>query len=418
MSLTELNRAGLPDGGADAARPRKLPLAALLALATTVFITSLTETLPAGLLPAMSGDLGVGESAAGQTVTVYALGTVLTAIPLSAATARWRRRKLLLTTVLGFALANTVTALSPYYPLTMVARFAAGVAAGLAWALLAGYARRMAPAHLEGRAIAVAMAGIPFALSLGVPAGTFVGKVVGWQVAFLVMTGLTVVLVGWIMAAVPDYPGQTAERGTRGVKGAKGGSSSMSAALKAPGVPPVLLVTLVFVLAHTILYTYIATFLDGLGMGGQTDVVLLVFGGASLLSIWAVGALINRRLRALMVAGTLLVAVAGALLALLSGAPGLVYVAVVLWGLGWGGAPTLLQTAAGDAGGEQADAAQAMLVTLWNVAMAGGGVAGGVLLDALGTMALPWSAVGLMVPVVVVVLVARTHGFPARRDGS
>lgn len=153
-------------------------------------------------------------------------------------------------------------------------------------------------------------------------------------------------------------------------------------------------------------------------MGGRTDVVLLVFGGASLLSIWAVGVLINRRLRALMVAGSLLVAVAGALLALLSGAPGLVYVAVVLWGLGWGGAPTLLQTAAGDAGGEQADAAQAMLVTLWNVAMAGGGVAGGVLLDALGTMALPWSAVGLMVPVVVVVLVARTHGFPARRVGS
>ncbi|MFH8593375.1 MFS transporter [Streptomyces rimosus] len=418
MSLTELNRAGLPDGGADAARPRKLPLAALLALATAVFITSLTETLPAGLLPAMSGDLGVGESAAGQTVTVYALGTVLTAIPLSAATARWRRRKLLLTTVLGFALANTVTALSPYYPLTMVARFAAGVAAGLAWALLAGYARRMAPAHLEGRAIAVAMAGIPVALSLGVPAGTFVGKVVGWQVAFLVMTGLTVVLVGWIMAAVPDYPGQIAEKGVKGEKRAKGGSSSMRAALKAPGVPPVLLVTLVFVLAHTILYTYIATFLDGLGMGGQTDVVLLVFGGASLLSIWAVGVLINRRLRALMVAGSLLVAVAGALLALLSGAPGLVYVAVVLWGLGWGGAPTLLQTAAGDAGGEQADAAQAMLVTLWNVAMAGGGVAGGLLLDALGTMALPWSAVGLMVPVVIVVLVARTHGFPARRDGS
>ncbi|MEN2420328.1 MFS transporter [Streptomyces rimosus] len=415
MSLTELNRAGHPDGGADAARPRKLPLAALLALATTVFITSLTETLPAGLLPAMSGDLGVGESAAGQTVTVYALGTVLTAIPLSAATARWRRRKLLLTTVLGFALANTVTALSPYYPLTMVARFAAGVAAGLAWALLAGYARRMAPAHLEGRAIAVAMAGIPVALSLGVPAGTFVGKVVGWQVAFLVMTGLAVVLVGWIMAAVPDHPGQTAEKGA---KGAKGGSSSMRAALKAPGVPPVLLVTLVFVLAHTILYTYIATFLDGLGMSGQTDVVLLVFGGASLLSIWAVGVLINRRLRALMVAGSLLVAVAGAMLALLSGAPGLVYVAVVLWGLGWGGAPTLLQTAAGDAGGNQADAAQAMLVTLWNVAMAGGGVAGGVLLDVLGTMALPWSAVGLMVPVVIVVLVARTHGFPARRGGS
>ncbi|NUP37087.1 MAG: MFS transporter, partial [Streptomyces sp.] len=33
---------------------RTLPLPALLALATAVFVTSLTETLPAGLLPAMS----------------------------------------------------------------------------------------------------------------------------------------------------------------------------------------------------------------------------------------------------------------------------------------------------------------------------------------------------------------------------
>ncbi|MFH8408921.1 MFS transporter [Streptomyces sp. NPDC018019] len=409
MSHTELTRGSL---AGDAVSPRpytKLPVPALLALATAVFITSLTETLPAGLLPAMSGDLGVGEPATGQTVTVYALGTVLTAMPLSAATAGWRRRRLLLTAMSGFAVANTVTALSASYPLTMVARFAAGVAAGLAWALLAGYARRMAPAHLEGRAIAVAMAGIPVALSLGVPAGTFIGKLISWQAAFLIMTGLTVVLLGWILAAVPDYPGQRTEKGT---------SPSMLGALKVPGVTPVLVVTLLFVLAHTILYTYVATFLDHLGMGGQTDVVLLVFGGASLLSIWAVGALINRRLRALMIAGTLLIAVAGAVLALLADVPALVYVAVVLWGFGWGGAPTLLQTAAGDAGGDQADAAQAMLVTLWNVAMAGGGVAGGILLDALGTSSFPWSVLVLLVPVLAVVLVARTHGFPVRRSAG
>lgn len=76
---------------------QKLPLLALLALATAVFITSLTETLPAGLLPAMSNDLHSSESATGQTVTIYAIGTALTAIPLTAATAGWRRKRLLLT---------------------------------------------------------------------------------------------------------------------------------------------------------------------------------------------------------------------------------------------------------------------------------------------------------------------------------
>ncbi|MEU6667457.1 MFS transporter [Streptomyces sp. NPDC046727] len=400
-------------GAAPPVRPRseeqrqRLPLAALLALATAVFITSLTETLPAGLLPGMSRALGVSESATGQTVTVYALGTALTAIPLTAATAGWRRKRLLLTAVAGFAVANTVTAVSSVYALTMAARFIAGVAAGLAWALLAGYARRMAPVPLQGRAIAVAMAGIPVALSLGVPAGTFLGQALGWRVAFLAMTALTVVLLVWITAAVPDYPGL--QRGER---------PRMLRALGVPGVRPVLFVTLVFVLAHTVLYAYIATFLDDLGMGDRTDLVLLAFGAASLISIWIVGARIQHRLRSLTIAGTLLVGAAAALLAALTDGGPLVYVAAVLWGLGWGGLPTLLQTAVGDAGGDHADAAQAMLVTLWNVAMAGGGVLGGVLLDASGSGSFPWTVLLLLLPVLVVVLAARRHGFPSRRPGA
>ncbi|MFD9209583.1 MFS transporter [Streptomyces sioyaensis] len=381
----------------------KFPLPALLALATAVFITSLTETLPAGVLPAMSASLGVSESAMGQSVTIYAVGTFLTAIPLAAATAKWRRKRLLLTSMVVFVVANTVTALSPDYTLTLVARFVAGVAAGLAWATLSGYARRMVAVHLQGKAMAIAMAGIPVALSLGVPAGTFVGRVLGWWAAFLAMSVLAVIVIAWIMATVPDFPGQQERR------------SPILRALSVPGVSPVLFVTLVFVLAHTILYAYVATFLADLGMGGATDLVLLVFGVASLVSIWFVGAHVHRRLRVMMVACTLLVAVAAAALATLSDVTALVYVAAALWGLGWGGVPTLLQTAVGDAGGDQADAAQVMLVTLWNVAMAGGGIVGGVLLDRLGPPSLPWSILLLMAPVLLVVIAARRHAFPSRR---
>ncbi|MBN9742405.1 MFS transporter [Amycolatopsis sp. A1MSW2902] len=384
----------------------RFPLFALLALATAVFITSLTETLPAGLLPAMSGSLGVSESATGQTVTIYALGTVLTAIPLSGATAGWRRKPLLLTAMAGFAVANTVTAVSSEYFLTMVARFVAGVAAGLAWALLAGYARRMVPAHLQGRAIAIAMAGIPVALCLGVPAGTFLGQAAGWRTAFLAMTVLTALLLVWIAAAVPDFPGHRS-----------GERPKLLPTLRIPGVVPVLFVTLVFVLAHTILYAYIATFLAGLGMGGSADLVLLAFGIASIASIWLVGAQIHRRLRLLTIVSSLLVAAAALLLATIAHDPVLVYASAVLWGLGWGGVPTLLQTAAGEAGGESADAAQAMLVTLWNVAMATGGVVGGVLLGLAGSGSFPWTVLLLMLPVIVVVVAARRHGFPAETQG-
>ncbi|OXM44321.1 MFS transporter [Amycolatopsis thailandensis] len=388
----------------------KLPLGALLALTTAAFVTVLTEALPAGVLPAMSAGLGVGEAATGQLVTVYAIGTALTAIPLSAATAGWRRKRLLLAGVAGFAVANTVTALSTSYPLTLGARFVAGIAAGVVWALLTGYARRLAPEPVQGKAIAIVMTGIPLALSLGIPAGTFLGGVFGWQATFAIMSVLALGLLGWIALAVPDFPGQ-----------AKGGRLPVRKTLAVPGVAAVLFVTLTFVLAHNILYTYIATFLEHVSMGGSVDRILLVFGVASMVSIWFVGVLIDRRLRALTVAGTLLVALGATLLALLGENPALVYVAVTLWGLGWGGVPTLLQTAAAQAGdkGGAADIAQAMLVTLWNAAMAGGGIAGGVLLDGFGAEAFPWSVLVLLVPTLAVVLVARRHGFTtAVRDDS
>ncbi len=66
--------------------------------------------------------------------------------------------------------------------------------------------------------------------------------------------------------------------------------------------------------------------------------------------------------------------------------------------------------------GTGVNAAQAILVTLWNVAMAGGGVVGGFLLDLLGATSFPWSVLALLVPALTVVVSTRTHGFPVRRS--
>nr|BFF26639.1 hypothetical protein GCM10025732_46040 [Glycomyces mayteni] len=203
MSETILSRSAAP-------RRERLPLSGLLALSTAVFITVITESLPAGLLPGMRASLGVGEAAMGQAVTVYAIGTALTVIPLSSLTAGWGRKPVLLLAMGGFVAANTVTAVSQDYALTMGARFVAGMAAGLSWALMVGYARRLAPKGMEGKAIAIVMAGIPLALALGVPAGTFIGGALGWRESFGVMSGLAVLSIAWITLVVPDFPGQRA----------------------------------------------------------------------------------------------------------------------------------------------------------------------------------------------------------------
>lgn len=393
----------LPAAGGATDACERLPIAALLALAVAGFITILTEALPAGLLAQIGAGLAVSPSAAGQLVTVYAAGSLVAAIPLTAATQGMRRRPLLLAALVGFALANAVTAVATNYVLTMAARLLAGVAAGLLWALLAGYAARMVPERLQGRAIAVAMAGTPLALSLGIPAGTFVGAAVGWRACFGAMSAATLTLIAWVLWKMPDFPGR-----------APGRRRSLADAFAIAGVRPVLLTTFAFVLAHNILYTYIAPFLAAAGMAARTDALLLAFGAASLLGIWIVGVLIDRHLRALALASTALFGLAALALVLGSG-PVAVYGAAAVWGLAFGGAATLFQTALAKTSGDAADVAQSMLVTAWNAAIAGGGIVGGVLLDKIGARALAPAALCLLVPAAFAIWAARRHGFPPAR---
>jgi len=381
--------------------PDRLPWGGLLALSMAAFVTILTEALPAGLLPRIGAGLGVSPAAAGQLVTVYAVGSLVAAIPLTAFTQGVRRRPLLLGAIGGFLLANTITAVSASYGLTLAARFVAGVSAGLLWALTAGYAARMAPDRLKGRAIAVAMAGTPLALSLGVPAGTFLGAVIGWRACFGLISGLTAILIVWILAKVPDFAGDP-----------KGVRRSLAHVFVRPGIRPVLFVVLAFVLAHNILYTYIAPFLAGAGMAGRTDAVLLVFGAASLAGIWIVGVLIDRRLRELTLASAALFALSAVALWVGGDVPAVVYTAVAVWGLAFGGCATLFQTASAKSAGPAADLAQSMLVTVWNTAIAGGGLIGGVLLDRFGIGAFAPSLLVLLAASFAVTLGARRHGFP------
>ena len=379
----------------------RLPLGALLALAMTGFICIVTETLPAGLLPQISSGLEVSSALAGQMVTVYALGSLLAAIPLTIATQGWRRRNVLLLTIVGFLLFNSITAWSSHYGVTLIARFFAGASAGLAWSLLAGYARRMVAPDLQGRAMAVAMVGTPIALSLGVPLGTWLGALVGWRTAFGLMSILTLVLIVWVMVKVPDYPGQTASQriGLRRV-------------LFTPGVRPVLAVVLTWMLAHNMLYTYIAPFVASAGLGNEVDIVLLVFGLAALVGIWMTGRLVDRHLRNAVLASLATFAAISLLFGLFSQSVVVVYAGIFVWGLSFGGAATLLQTALADAAGEGADVALSMNVVVWNSAIAAGALTGGVLLDQVGVGVFPWVLLALLLAGLWIVFSARTHGFP------
>ncbi|MFK9090947.1 MFS transporter [Bacillus salipaludis] len=384
--------------------PARLPWLALLALAMTGFICILTETIPAGLLPLIGEGLHVTKAMAGQLVTLYAIGSLVAAIPFAMFTSGYRRRPLLISIIVGFLVFNTITALSTSYALTLIARFFAGVAVGAAWGMIAGYARRMVPDALRGRALAVAMVGTPIALTFGVPVGTLLGDLIGWRAVFGLMSLLTLVLIVWVLWKVPDYPGQPAEQ-----------RMTVGQVFVLPGIRPILMVVLTWMLAHNILYTYISPFLEPSGLAGNVDLILLVFGLTALISIWIVGLLVDRMLRLLVLISLLGFALVAAVLWVGAELESIVYSAVALWGLTFGGAATLLQTALADASGEEVvDVAMPINTTVWNLAIAGGGIVGGALLEIVGVQSFPGVLLMLLLVALIIAWSAKRHGFPRK----
>ncbi|RDW16041.1 MFS transporter [Oceanobacillus arenosus] len=382
----------------------RLPWAGLIALAMAGFICILTETIPAGLLIQISEGLGVSESLAGQLVTAYALGSLIAAIPITTATQGWQRKPLLLLCIIGFLVFNTITALSSSLTLTLIARFFAGVTAGVLWGMTAGYARLMAPDSLRGRAMAVAMVGTPLALAFGVPVGTFLGYLVGWRSVFGIMSLLAALLIIWIIWKLPDFPGQTSEKRITLLK-----------VFVTPGVRPILFVVLAWILSHNILYTYIGPYLSEAGLAQRVDLVLLVFGTASLVGIWVIGVLIERiLLRTLVLISLFGFGLASLALGIGISHPTIIYIAVGLWGLTFGGAATLTQTTIADTAGKGAELAQSMLVTVWNLAIGGGSAIGAILMESFDVGSFPWVMFILILLGFLVVFRASVYGFPSK----
>lgn len=221
------------------------------------------------------------------------------------------------------------------------------------------------------------------------------------------MSALTLVLVAWVLWAVPDRPGQD-----------PGKRRSIGAALATPGIRPVLLVVFAWMLAHNLLYTYAAPFVARAGLGGRVGLVLLVFGVAAFLGIWVTSLVVDRWLRASVLLSLTVFAGVCVVLVAFGQSPILVLGAVAVWGLTFGGASTLLNTASADAAGDAVDVAAAMVTTAWNTAIAGGGIVSGLLLNQFGPASFPIAMLVTVLAAIAVVYRSASHGFPPGPRGA
>lgn len=377
-----------------------LPIFKLGIIGAALFLSILTEALPAGFLYSLEFSFHISASEAGQWVTLYAVGSLLSAVPLTLATQHWSRKKLLLITLGGFAVSNGITASVDSFGITLAARFMAGIFAGLLWALAAGYAGRMVTSSKQGRAITIVMLGVPLALSLGVPAGTFLGTIYGWRTVFYTMTLLAGLLFLAGMLVLPEQPGISYSERFSVVK-----------VVSIPGVKTILLATFIFSLGHNMMYTYISPYLTESLHTSYISTFLLVFGIMAVISIVITGVFIDRHLRFLTLSGLVLFIISSMILTVFYENIYLIMSGAFLWGLGFGGGATLFQTASARTSGNAADISQSLMVTVWNMAIAGGGVVGAGLLEWCGVLAIPVGLTFLMILCLFIVRTNNAKGF-------
>ena len=168
-----------------------------------------------------------------------------------------------------------------------------------------------------------------------------------------------------------------------------------------------LAVTLLLLTGHQVMYTYISPYLAWAGFG-RTGLVLMVFGIATIGGIWGAGVLADRRGRPALALA--LVLVITAMVALELHAAPMLLSGVVLWGLAYGAAPTLLQTELTAASGAaNAELATALQTTVYNVGIAAGSLAGGLVLQRLGAGFLPWGTGLLIAGALAVKIIVGTY---------
>ncbi|RKS79076.1 putative MFS family arabinose efflux permease [Actinomadura pelletieri DSM 43383] len=354
---------------------------AVVAVAVGTFLVVTAEQLPVGLLTSIGGDLGVSEGTAGLMVTVPGLVASAGALLVPVAIGRRDRRSVLLGLIGLMVAANLLSFAAPNFPVLLASRFLVGISIGGFWALAAGIAVRLVPSGHVPRATSIAFGGATAANVLGVPAGTLIGGLTDWRVAFLILSGLGLLALAALFLLLPGIPATGSIR-----------LRPLLALFGNPFVRGATIATFLLVGGHTAAYTFVSPVLQDVS-GVDENLIgpfLLVFGAAGVVGTFLAGTAAGRNVRATIAAVTVLLTAVLALFPLLGTVAVSGVALLVLWGLAFGGVPVTVQMWILKAAPDHAEAATALNTVVFNLAIALGALFGGFVVNGASTTAVLW----------------------------
>ncbi|MGV9771631.1 MFS transporter [Streptosporangium sp. NPDC003464] len=361
---------------------------AVASVAVGTFSVVTAEQLPVGLLTSVGGALEVSEGTAGLMVTVPGLVASATAPVLPVAIGRLDRRVVLLGLIALMVVANLMSALAPNFAVLLASRLLVGISIGGFWALAAGIAVRMVPDRYVPQATAIAFGGATAANVLGIPAGTLIGELTDWRIAFAVLGGLGLLVVVALLLLLPQMPPAQPVR-----------LRTLAEQFRNPVVRSGVLATFLLVSGHFAAFTFISPIMQTVSGVDQSMIgpALLAFGVAGIAGNFVTGAAAGRDIRATLIAISVLLAVVLALFPIAGGNPVGGVALLILWGLAFGGVPVGVQTWILKAAPGSTEAATALNTSVFNLAIALGALFGGLVADHVVLTAVLWFGAALSV---------------------
>lgn len=178
----------------------------LITLALGMFALGTDSFVFAGILPEIADSFGVSIGAAGQLISVYALSYALLGPTIAALAANVGRKRLLLSGIGLFVIANLGTIVAPNLGIALSTRALAGLGAAMFSPTASGTAAALVPPERRGYALSIIVAGLTTATALGSPIGAVIGGFAGWHWTLVLVAVLGAAAFFGILAFMPDVP--------------------------------------------------------------------------------------------------------------------------------------------------------------------------------------------------------------------
>ncbi|MDE9485441.1 MFS transporter [Xenorhabdus bovienii] len=178
----------------------------IIFLAIGMFALGFDAYIIAGLVPGISETYQKSASQIGQSVSIFTLCYAISAPLFASLLAGKPIKKVLLTSIVIFGLANALTALSPNFSVFLISRAIAGVGAGLFSPLAVAGSTMLVPIDKKGRALGLTIGGMSMGTVLGVPIGLYIADQFDWQSAMWFVVILSFIAALSILKFLPHVP--------------------------------------------------------------------------------------------------------------------------------------------------------------------------------------------------------------------